>query len=278
VLSYPLLFVFERANVEAIVWAVLALGIAAFVARYHKAAGVLFALAASMKLFPALLLLLLLARKRYRELALSAAAIAVFTLIGLQVLGPSIPAAFQELRAGMDRQAAVYYSAYRAAEVGYDHSLFAIVKQLLYLQIGPDVALLDSRIRAASLPYMMFVVVGFAAVYWFWMRKLPLLNQAMALIILAVTLPFQSIEYTLNNVYFAWALFLLFLASDVTVGRESIPWPAAGVILACFAFVFALGPSSRYSGQLKVCALMVLLLLVLRVPMRSSLLDGNNHS
>ena len=71
VLSYPLLFVFERANMEGIVWVVLALGLTAFVARHHKTAGVLFALAASMKLYPGVLLLLLVARKRYRELAIS---------------------------------------------------------------------------------------------------------------------------------------------------------------------------------------------------------------
>ena len=52
VLSYPLLFVFERANMEGIVWVVLALGLTAFIARHHKTAGVLFALAASVNYTP----------------------------------------------------------------------------------------------------------------------------------------------------------------------------------------------------------------------------------
>jgi len=45
------------------------------------------------------------------------------------------------------------------------------------------------------------------------------------------------------------------------------------VILAAFAFVFALGPFGLYAGQLKTCALMVLLFMALKVPMHSSLLD-----
>src|SRR6266702_4598148 len=64
---------------------------------------------------------------------------------------------------------------------------------------------------------------------------------------------------TLNHVYFAWGLSLLFLACDVAAGRESISGPAAKVMLACFAYVFALGPFGHFAGQWKACALMVLL-------------------
>ena len=103
------------------------------------------------------------------------------------------------------------------------------------------------------------------------------MNQAIALIVLAVTVPYISFEYTLNHVYFAWALFLLFLARDVATGRESIPWPAAAVMLASLAFVFALGPAGREAGQLKTCALMALLLIAFTVPMRSSLLEDEKR-
>jgi hypothetical protein len=136
---------------------------------------------------------------------------------------------------------------------------------------------LNSKLRAAALPYSLLVISGFAALYWFRIRELPLLNQTIALIVVAVTLPYWSAEYTLNHVYFAWALFLLFLARDVTSGRESIPWPAARVMLASFALVFAVAPFGRYAGQLKAFGLMVLLLVALKVPMRSSLLEEENR-
>lgn len=275
VLSYPLLTVLERANMEGFLWVVVALGLTAFVARHHKTAAVLFGLAASMKMFPGILLLLLLARKRYKELAIAAVAFVLFTAIALHLLGPSIPVAIAEVRSGLGRVGGSHLMSYRPPEVGYDHSLFSVLKQVLYLlhSHDKDDVALNSSIQAAALPYLLFVLPGFAALYWFRIRRLPILNQAMALVILAVTLPYVSGEYTLNHVYFAWALFLLFLARDVTAGRESIPWPAAKAMLSSCAFVFALGPFGRYAGQLKTCALMVLLLTALMTPMHSSLLD-----
>jgi hypothetical protein len=279
ILSYPLIFLLERGNMEGFVWTVLAAGLTAFVLRHHKTAAVLFALAASMKVFPGLLLLLLFARRRYKELVIAAVAIGVFTVIGLWTLGPSIPAAIAEVRSGLAKLSESHLTGYRYDEIGYDHSLFSIVKQVLFLSHGhnPEDPALNSQIRAVSLPYMLLALPVLTAVYWFRVRKLPLLNQAIALIVLAVTLPYISYEYTLNHVYFALALFLLFLARDVATGRESIPWTTAAVMLTSLAFIFALGPAGREAGQLKTCALMALLLIAVTVPMRSSLLDDENR-
>ena len=273
VLSYPALFLLERANMEGVVWVVSALGLVAFVARRHKTAGLLFGLAASTKIYPAVLLLLLVARKRYKEAAISVAAIAVFTVIALRLLGPSIPGEVEEVRAGLAHLSATHILAYLGTEIRYDHSLFAFVKQLLHVQYGTDIATLNSKVRAAALPYSLLAISGFVALYWFRIRKLPLLNQAIVLIIVSVTLPYMSLEYTLNHVYFAWALFVLFLARDVSARPESIPWPIAAVMLASFAFVFAPEPLGHYAGQLKTCALMVLILTASAVPMHSSLLE-----
>jgi len=77
-LFYPLIFLLERANMEAMVWVVQALAILSFVKRRYQAAGLLVALAASMKGFPAILFLLFLPKKRFKELALSVPAVAVF--------------------------------------------------------------------------------------------------------------------------------------------------------------------------------------------------------
>ena len=273
ILSYPLMYLVERANMEGILWAVLALGLTAFVYRRHGTAAVLFALAASMKLFPGVLLLLLLARKRYKELAISVVAFAVFTVAALRLLGPSIPEEVAEVRAGLATMSATHIMAYLGTEIRYDHSLFAIVKQSLHVPYAMDVATLNGKIQAAALPYSLLAISGFVALYWFRIRKLPLLNQAIVLIVVSVTLPYMSSEYTLNHVYFAWALFMLFLARDVATGRESIPWPAAAAMLASFAFVFALGPFGRYAGHLKTGALMVLVFTASAVPMHSALLE-----
>ena len=84
----------------------LALGLTAFVYRRHGTAAI--ALAASMKLFPGVLLLLLLARKRYKGLAISVVAFAVFTVAALRLLGPSIPEEAAEVRAGLATMSATH--------------------------------------------------------------------------------------------------------------------------------------------------------------------------
>ena len=86
--------------------------------------------------------------------------------------------------------------AYQGTLIRYDHSLFAIVKQLLHGPYGRDVVVLNSKIRAAASPYSLAVISGFVALYLFRIRKLPLLNQAIALIVLSITLPYMSLEYT----------------------------------------------------------------------------------
>jgi len=277
ILSYPMMFLLERANLEGFIWPIWAVGLVAFAARYHKSAAVLFALVAAMKLYPGVMLLLLFSRKRYKELGLAIAAFAVFTLIGLQLLGPSIPAAIEDVRANSARIAASQVE-YNPESIGYEHSLFAVIKQVAFFLNGRDNnAALAGTILAVAKPYVLLVLCVLPLLYWLRIRKLPLLNQATALIIVAVTFPHVSGEYTLNHLYFPWALFLLFLSRDVGTGKASISWPAARGIMLCFAFLFALGQFGMIAGQLKTGALLMLLLIVLTVPMRSSLLEDDTE-
>ena len=106
-----------------------------------------------MKVFPGLLLLLLFARRRYKELVIAVVAFGVFTVIGLWTLGPSIPAAIGEVRTGLAKLSESHLTGYRYEEIGYDHSLFSILKQVLFLSHGhnPEDPALNNDIRAASL-------------------------------------------------------------------------------------------------------------------------------
>jgi hypothetical protein len=273
VLSFPLLFLVERGNMESIVWLLLALGLVAFLTRHYTAAALAIALAASMKLFPGVLLLLLVAKKRYRDFAVSIVAIAIFTLVALQLLGPSIPVAAEEVITGLKRLNEVVLMKYRPFEIRVDHSFFSVIKQILHFANRNDPATVNLTIQGFGIPYALFALPGFAAIYWFRIRKLPLLNQVIALIVFAVTIPYVSFEYTLVHVYLLWGLFLLFLARDVATGRAAVPLPAALAMLTAFAFVFAPDLPVSYAGQLKTCALLILLLVSLTVPIQSPLFD-----
>ncbi len=84
------------------------------------------------------------------------------------------------------------------------------------------------------------IVLPLAAIllYWFRLRRLPLLNQFIAYIVLCVLLPYVSGDYTLVHVYIAWGAFVLFLLSDVATGRVSIPANAIRWILLSCAVIF----------------------------------------
>ncbi|MEO8371328.1 MAG: glycosyltransferase 87 family protein [Candidatus Solibacter sp.] len=275
VLSYPMLFLLERANLEGFIWAFWGLGLAAFVARKHKTAAVLFALIAAMKIYPGVMLLLLLSRKLYKEIVLAGVAFVGFTLLGLQLLGPTLPAAIADVKQSSSRVAGAHLH-YSYDSIRYEHSLFSVIKQAAFFYYGPvHDAGLDGTIQAAAKPYVLVALCVLPVLYWFRIRKLPLLNQATALILVAVTFPHLSIEYTLIHLYFPWALFLLYLSRDVGTGRASLSWPVARGIMLGFAFVFAMGPFGLIAGQLKMFVLMAMLAVSMIVPMRSSLLDGD---
>ena len=110
---------------------------------------------------------------------------------------------------------------------------------------------------------------------------MPLLNQFIAYIVLCVSLPYVSGEYTLVHMYIAWAAFLLFLLNDVATARLRIPARTIHVILFSYAMIFApltyleiTGTANRifaFGAQVKTIFLVLILWKVLRTPMPSSL-------
>jgi hypothetical protein len=273
-LSLPLMFAMERANMEPIVWLVQILAVAAFVMRRNMTAGLLMALAASMKLYPALLLLLLLSRKKYKELAVSIAALVPITLVALWIVGPSVRQANADIAAGMAILAKADVFQMLMPDLGFDHSLFSFVKQAIRIRFPGDFARIQAAVAWAAIPYALAAGMAFAALYWFRIRKLPMLNQLVALCILSTLLPPIALEYTLIQVYIPWAVFLMFLVRD----RVSIPFPAAAGILGCFAFVFApaaylSGTYVGFGGQVKACAMLAIVLVLCRYPLPSSVVD-----
>jgi hypothetical protein len=275
--SYPFVWAIERANMESVVFLLEAAALAAFFTRRHLMAGLLIAIAASMKIFPGVLFALLLARKRYWELAVSLAVILPLEVVSLWILGPSISAAYASVRRGLANISRNYFLGYPVTTIGYDHSLFAVVKQILHLRLRDEA--LGAKIFSLGLGYSLLMATTLLVLYWFRIRKLPLLNQAMVLLTLSVTFPYLSFEYTLTAISLVWAMFVIFLSRDVTEGREQIPMPAALAMLGLMAFLFApanfiTGGTQIYGGQFKALALLALAGITLSVPMRSALFDS----
>jgi len=231
-----------------------------------------------MKIFPGLFLLLFIPKRRFKELAAAATVGVAATLVSLALIGPDIGEANRSIAAGLNAFRDIYVLHYRAWEIGFDHSLFGCVKQVLALATR-DVESVDRMLPSVAWVYGAAVSIGFGTLYLLRIRKLPLMNQLFALVIAMIALPYVSYDYTLVYLYLAWGCLLVFLVRDVLPGRARMSARQAMAFLAPCAVVFTpqsyliLFPPAIISvgGQVKAVALMVLLWSAVRIPLPSSI-------
>ena len=285
-LGFPLQFLIDRGNIEAVIWLLILLGVVAFTRNRMLIAAILWSLAASMKIFPGLLFVLFLARRKFGTFVVAIAATIAFSVLALAGIGPTI----REAAADSSKVATWVLNSYIIPHdnSGFDHSLLQGFKHCIYvaeaLQKNPTPPLVIRTLPANRIAVRVYnVVIPLAALllYWFRLRRLPLLNQFIAYIVLCVSLPYVSGDYTLVHMYTAWAAFLLFLLDDVATGRVRIPAKAIRVILFSCAVIFVplsyiaiTGSANRgfaLGPQVKTIFIMLVLLTVCRVPMPSSL-------
>lgn len=285
-LGFPLQFLIDRGNIEAVIWLLILLGVVAFARNRMLLSAILWSLAASMKIFPGLLFVLFLARRKVGTFVVAIAATAAFSLLALAGIGPTI----RQAAADSSKIAPFVMNNYiiQHDNSGFDHSLFQTIKHGIYaaeaFQKHPTAPLIvrtQPANRIALRVYNIVIPLAALLLYWFRLRRLPLLNQFISYIVLCVLLPYVSGEYTLVHIYTAWAAFLLFLLDDVATGRVRIPARAIHVMLFSCAVIFVplsylviTGSANRTfaSGpQVKTIFLSLILLIVCRVPMPSSL-------
>ena len=259
--SYPILFVMDQANIEVYLWLVIALGVWAYMRGGWMLAATLFGVAASMKFYPAVYLGLLLAKKRYKAFFFGILIAILVTILSLWILGPSIRLAYLGITQRLQSFGTTYVTTTQPGGIGFDHSLFSLVKATLPNQ---------NYQKYASLYLPFAAAVGFAAYFWrIW--KVPRINQVLALTIAAVVLPPFSIEYTLIHLYIPWALLTLYAVDVARSPGTSHRIRGLGFCFVCFGFLMT--PESyfivdgiRYSGQLKALVLVALFVAALRYP------------
>ena len=265
-LGYPFWFVFERANLEFLIFLLLAAGVIAFVKEKPLWAALCFGLAGSMKLFPIIYLGLLLSRRQYRALALGIATAALSTLLSLWFIGPTIPVAWRGIQNGIT----IFHDAFllqpRPAEFGYDHSLYGFYRRFFPL---PDPVTLA---HALSL-YMFTAAILGTALYFLRIRRLPVINQVLALAIAAILLPPASFDYTLIHLYVPLVMIFLLALDLRRQGRSAWRIPGLQAIVAVLALLTS--PQSeliwhgyRIASQFKCLLLVLLFVLALRYPIQ----------
>jgi hypothetical protein len=226
--SFPIERLVVQGNVEIFLWIFAAAGVWAYLRDHDDVAAVLCGLAAASKLYPVVLLMLLLPRRKFRAFSVGIAVFVAVSVISLLYLGPDLAVAWKG-----SLQNVFGYQQFRGAELSTremnaNHSLFLLVK----------FAAAVSGISALSLIKSYYVGGGllFLGVFFGRLRKMPVANQLLAVSLFMVTLPTISYFHTLVNLY-APLLVLFFLA--IRADRAGVGIAGLSTTILLFAPLFA---------------------------------------
>lgn len=267
-LSYPIAFEFLRLNVEMLVLAAVAAGVLLYCCKRPKLAAVCFGIAGALKLYPLMFLGIPFARKQYKQVALGVAVFAVINLVALWALGPTVLQAYRwdafQLKLFQVRYAG------HLSHVAYDHSFFGLIK-VLTLPWRPDLTpWVPVYTRCAAL--------GALLLYFTRLIRMPLWNQIVVLVTLAVTLPPVSYDYTLLSLEIVFALLsFLVVKSQVTRGSLSTSLQPHLLLLAVVftPLSFVMYQGGRYGAQVRCLCLIALLWITVRTPIYEMDEHGN---
>jgi len=268
--SWPIVLLLNTANIEGLLAIVLACGVYAVLRNHCWLGATLIGVAAAMKLFPFILLALLLSKRRYREFVWGLIVAAATTLGSLALLGPNIVTAQRHIADGFHFLEEAFILSTERDALNYSHSLFSVLKFAIAL-IGrllgsqPSHFLLATSLRV----YMVAAALTGLILYFLVIRKLPILNQVLALTICAVLLPPLSADYTLVELLLPFGLLCVYATE--TDRNDLAP------IFGCFAILFAwetfLTLHYAFDRPLRAVALTALLILILRTSMPWATLD-----
>jgi hypothetical protein len=221
-LSYPVLFLVDRANLEMLVFALLAAFVWLYYWRGSRWAFLPLGLAIAAKYYAVVLLVVLVAERRWRQLALCvAAAVAAEALATVALSAVSGFSVFQVI--ANTRTTLAHHQQGGIAGVWYSHNLvgaFALVDRLTGYGVqsiyGFQLAL---HIFEAGL----FVLVVVCCVAY----DMPAWKRLAALVICMLVLPQESRDYTLIHLFLPLAL----------IGRDGLQCPHRRLIAVLFGLV-----------------------------------------
>lgn len=259
--SWPLLFVFERANLEFVVWLLAALGLWAMLRNHPMLAAVLFGLTGSLKVYPLVLLALLFSTRHRKEFLIGMGTFGLSLFTAFWFVGPTISMAFHGTINGILGFVG-NYAATAHSELRFDHSFFATIKQF-----ASNPPWNHQDFSMASHIYVPVIAVGATLLFLLRVRKLPLINRILFVTICMVALPPVSYDYTLIHLCIPFALITL---AAVRMRSQTLP-PGFVPALACFVLIFTpqlflFHNDFALNGVLKSAAMIGLLILLVRHP------------
>ena len=237
-LSYPVLFVLDRGNMEMLVFAFIAgFFYFTYVREHPWLAALCLAAAIAFKLYPATLLLLLLAERRFKPLVLTIIIVAGLTAVSVGLLAvvghTSLADVWQMNTGGKD-----YFQQTMVLEgngVQHGHTVWGLVNLLKLLRDHGVAGWQTSVYAVAAAATFLGLVVH--AVF----RETERWKLVLLATVPAVLLPYVSADYTLIQLYFP----LVFFLNARRVSRWDVVYVALfGILLVPVDYYYILGEIS----------------------------------
>jgi hypothetical protein len=261
-ISYPVEGLVQRGNIELFVWIFTATGVWAFLRDRDKTAATLWGLAAAMKLYPIILLALLVTKLRWKAFTLGLAAFFIGSIAAMAYMGPTMSVALRRSLRNVFGYQSVRASEWSGHEFAANHSAFVPVKFVTLVAGGWKAPSTNFYYLAGGL---IFVALFFGKV-----RKMPVINQVLVVTTFMVILPPISYFYTLVHLY-APFLMLVFLA--IRAERAGIRIPGLTGTILLFVPIFAAFTIFTYpkvflfGGLIQAATLICLLLRAAQFPL-----------
>ena len=260
-LSFPVERLIHQGNIELLVWAFTATGVWASMRNRNQTAAGLWALAGAMKLYPLVLLLLLLPRRCYRAIFLGAGVFVGVSWLSLWWLGPTVAEAWRGSLRNVFGYQNLRASEWSLRELVANHSIFWLVK------LGALIAHIPSS--RLTLPYY---ICGAALMVWAFiarLRHMAVANQLLAITAFMLLLPQVSYFHTLVHLY-APLLLLGFTALRAQRTGTEVRGLGGTMLLGAFLLspytLLTFPHAFLFCGLLQSLALVILFLCALEFP------------
>jgi len=224
-------------------------------------AGVLWGLAAAMKIYPVILLALLLPRKKWRAFAIGIVTAAAATVASMAWLGPTMSIALRGSLRNVFGYQGIRVGQWSLHELMANHTVFGLAKFAALISGLP--------LEKLTLPYYACgaVIMGLAFFGKLW--RMPVANQLLAVTAFMVMLPPVSYFYTLVHLYAPWAV-LVFVAIRAEKAGVRVPGLALTMMLLVGLFasfmLFSFPRVFLFGGLVQGGMLVVLFLCALQYP------------
>jgi Glycosyltransferase family 87 len=259
--SYPVEGLVQRGNIELFAWIFTTAGVWAFLRDRDKTAATLWGLAAATKLYPIILLALLVTKLRWKAFTLGLGAFLIGSIVSIAYMGPTMSEALKRSLRNVFGYQSVRASEWSGHEFAANHSAFVPVK---------FVALVTRGVTAP--PTNFYYLAGgliFVALFFGKVRKMPVINQVLVVTTFMVIMPPISYFYTLVHLY-APFLMLVFLAIRADSAGMRIPGLTGTILLFVPIFaaftIFTYPKVFLFGGLIQAVMLISLLLRAAQFP------------